>query len=132
MPTSREVSEWVEAYRTAWMTADPAAAAGLFTQDATYRSNIHEEPHAGRSGIEEYWTGVTSVQSDIDVRMGSPIVDGSKVTVEFWTTMNVESAPVTLAGCLLLDFDESGMCSGLREYWNFTDGTHQPPERWGR
>lgn len=125
------VNEWTDAYRKAWETADSEAAAALFTDDATYRSDIYEDPHRRRSGVVEYWTGVTSAQSEITVRMGRPFVDGSRVAVEFWTNMVVEDSPVTLAGCLLLTFDDSGLCSDLREYWHFTDGDHRPPEDWG-
>lgn len=125
------VTEWAEAYRKAWENSDAEAAASLFTEAASYRSLIYEEPHRERSGVTEYWVGVTSTQTEISVRMGRPFVDGLRAAVEFWTTMKVEDAPVTLAGCLLLTFDETGLCSDLREYWNFTDGIHQPPEGWG-
>lgn len=131
MITTDRVREWAEAYRVAWETADPEAASALFTEDASYRDAIYEEPHHGRSGVADYWAGVTASQSDIAVRMGEPFVDGSRVAVEFWTNMTVEGAPVTLAGCLLLRFDDSGLCSDLREYWAFTDGDHQPPGGWG-
>lgn len=130
MPTKDQVRDWAEAYRKAWEEADSEAAAGLFTEDSSYRQLIYEEPNLGRSGVSEYWTGVTSTQTGVKVRMGEPFVDGDRATVEFWTTMAVEGNPVTLAGCLLLRFDD-GLCSELREYWNFTEGTHQPPEGWG-
>ena len=132
MPTKGQVRVWAEAYRVAWENADGDAVAALFTEDTSYRSLIYEEPHRGRSGVTDYWTGVTGEQSDVTVLMGAPFVDGSRAWVEFWTTMRVGGAPVTLAGCLLLDFDDEGSCSDLREYWNFTDGTHRPPEGWGR
>ena len=131
MPTKEAVAQWSEAYRIAWEEADSEAAASLFTEDSSYRNDIYEEPNRGRTGVAEYWTGVTSVQSDVTVRMGTPFVDGDRAAVEFWTTMKIEGNPVTLAGCLLLLFDEGGLCSDLREYWNFVDGTHQPPAGWG-
>ena len=126
-----DVSEWIEGYRQAWENRDPQAAAALFTDDAWYRSNIYEDPHVGHEGVTAYWTGVTAAQSDVSVRMGEPFAHGDRVTVEFWTTMNVEGAPVTLAGCLLLEFAPDGRCRRMREYWNFETGTHQPPEGWG-
>lgn len=132
MPSKDQVREWAEAYRLAWETTDSKAAASLFSEEASYRSNIYEEPHLRRSGVADYWTEVTSNQSDVTVRMGEPIVDGDRADVEFWTTMVVEGAPVTLAGCVLLRFDENGLCADLREYWNFIDGTHQPPTGWGQ
>lgn len=131
MPTLDQARDWAEAYRVAWETADSEAAASLFTEDATYRSNIYEESHRGRTGVSDYWSGVTSAQSDVTVRMGEPVVDGERVDVEFWTTMSVESVPVTLAGCLLLRFSEDGLCADLREYWNLTEGLHLPPAGWG-
>lgn len=126
-----EIVRWCEAYRAAWEQADSEEAASLFSPDASYRSNIYEEPHQGREGVADYWTGVTSVQSAVNVRMGTPFVDGDRAVVEFWTNMSIDDNPVTLAGCLLLSFTEDGLCSDLREYWNFVDGTHQPPPGWG-
>ena len=131
MPTRDRVETWAEAYRVDWETADADAAAALFSEDSSYRSEIFEDPHRGRSGVAEYWTGVTSSQSDASVTMGEPFVDGDRVAVEFWTRMKVDGAPVTLAGCMLLRFADDGLCSDLREYWQFTDGDHEPPGGWG-
>lgn len=125
------VQEWVDAYRQAWEQRDPSAAAALFTDDATYRSLIFEEPHVGRSGVAEYWQSVTGEQRDVSVVMGRPFVDGDRVTVEFWTTMTAGGDPMTLAGCLLLDFASDGRCRRLREYWNITDDIVEPPTEWG-
>lgn len=132
MVTHEDVRAWSDRYRDAWVEADSDAVAALFTEDGSYRSNIYEEPHLGRTGIIEYWSGVTGTQSHAEVRMGEPIVSGNDAAVEFWTTMDVDATPVTLAGCLLLRFDASGLCSELREYWNFEPGTRQPPPGWGR
>lgn len=121
---------WAEAYRVAWETADSEAAAALFTEHGTYRNDIYQEPNRGRSGVVDYWNGVTSVQSDVTVRMGRPFVDGDRAVVEFWTTMKITDDPVTIAGALLLDF-EDGLCTALREYFNFTEGYQDPPEGWG-
>lgn len=125
------VEDWVEAYRVAWVERDPDAAAALFTEDASYRSNIFEPPHLGRRGVFDYWSGVTAGQSDVEVRMGRPFVDGDRVSVEFWTNMKVGGDEVTLPGCLLLDFVPGGLCSRLREYWHFQPGRFDPPPEFG-
>ncbi|HEX7099301.1 MAG TPA: nuclear transport factor 2 family protein [Acidimicrobiia bacterium] len=125
------IDEWLEAYRRAWEERDPEAAAALFTEDAEYLDNIYGEPHRGKDGVRDYWAGVTASQGDVSVRMGKPFGDGRRVAAEFWTNMSVEGAPVTLAGCLLLEFDESGLCRRLREYWQFTENTVEPPPVWG-
>lgn len=130
--TEDVIRDWVEGYRLAWETVDSEAAANLFTDGATYRDNIYGEPNRGRDGVAAYWTGVTATQTDVSVRMGNPVIDGDRVVVEFWTNMAADGEPVTLAGALLLDFDEaSGLCHALREYYAFTPGTVDPPEGWG-
>ena len=129
--TTASVAAWAEAYRQAWEHADAAAAAALFAEGSSYRSNIFEEPHTGRDGIAAYWADVTESQADPTVLMGRPFVDGSRAAVEFWTTMRVDGDDTTLTGCLLLTFDEEGLCTDLREYWHFTSGILQPPASWG-
>jgi ketosteroid isomerase-like protein len=126
------VDEWVDAYRAAWEQRDPGAAAALFTEDATYRSNIFESPHEGQGGISDYWAGVTEAQSDVSVRMGRPFADGDRVAVEFWTNMKVAGDDVTLPGCLLLDMTDDGRCRRLREYWHYQPGSFDPPAEWGQ
>jgi hypothetical protein len=69
---------------------------------------------------------VTSQQRDATVTMGRPFVDGSRVAVEWWTTMVSEGEEVTLPGCLLLQLEPDGRCSDLREYWNFAPGRTIP------
>lgn len=126
------LDQWIEGYRIAWETRDPEAAAALFTADSTYRSNIFEAPARGQDGVRQYWAGVTAAQSEVQVRMGSPFVDGKRVTVEFWTNMKVDGEDATLPGCLLLDFDDNWVCWRLREYWHFAPGRAEPPSEWGQ
>jgi hypothetical protein len=75
--------------------------------------------------------GVTGQQRDAIVKIGRPFADGSRVAVEWWTTMVSEGAEVTLPGCLLLRIQPDGRRSDLREYWNFAPGAHDPFEDWG-
>ena len=130
MPTFT-VQEWIDAYHRAWVTADADLVTTLFTADGSYRDNILEEPHVGTEQIKAYWSSVTDDQSKVDLEMGSPFVDGNRVAVEFWANMSVEGEPVTLPGCLLLNFDEDGLCTSLREYWLYQPGTFSPPHEWG-
>jgi hypothetical protein len=126
-----DVETWLERYRVAWEERDAAAAAALFTEDATYRANIFEEPWVGAAGVFEYWTTVTETQEDVRVRMGRPFGDGARVAAEFWTTMRNGGADITLPGCLLLEFADDGRCRALREYWHVETSIVEPPEVWG-
>ncbi|HSL12371.1 MAG TPA: nuclear transport factor 2 family protein [Actinomycetota bacterium] len=126
-----DVAAWLEAYRVAWERRDPDAAADLFADASTYRANIFEDPFEGTDGVRRYWADVTASQSDVEVRIGRPYVDGDRVAAEFWTTMRVAGDEVTLPGCLFLRFDGAGRCTSLHEYWQFQPERTDPPPEWG-
>jgi uncharacterized protein (TIGR02246 family) len=73
---------WLEGYRRAWEEADTPAVLGLFAPDATYRSLPLRPAHTGHDGIAAYWTQATADQSNVQVRLGDPIVDGDRVAAE--------------------------------------------------
>jgi SnoaL-like protein len=126
------VEHWAERYARAWEDADDEAAGALFTDNATYTSDPFREPHRGREAIRAYWREVTASQSNVSVSMGRPVVEGRRAVVEWWTEMDNGGTPVTLPGALILQFDESGLCSALREYFNVQSGTRiSPPDTWG-
>jgi hypothetical protein len=126
------IEEWARRYARAWEEADAEAAGALFSDDATYRSDPFREPHRGRAAIADYWRDVTASQSNVVVRMGRPVVSGSRAVVEWWTEMDNDGTPVTLPGALILDFDETGQCCALREYFNLEVGSRMPPPAgWG-
>lgn len=126
-----DLNQWIDSYRAAWEERDSAAAGRLFAEHALYRSNIFEEPHVGRQAIEKYWEEVTAAQREVVVRMGSPVGRADRANVEWWTTMLVGGEELTLTGCLILAFDESGYCVDLREYWQTAESILEPPEGWG-
>jgi hypothetical protein len=122
---------WLDSYARAWETADEDLVASLFTADASYRSSPFREPFRGHDEIRAYWRQGAGNQRETQVRMGRPFVDGSRVAVEWWTTMIEGGQEVTLPGCLLLRLDADGRCSDLRENWQIERGRHGPFAGWG-
>jgi hypothetical protein len=50
------VQNWLDGYRVAWESNDPADIRALFTEDATYAGGPFDpEPWIGREGIIEGW-----------------------------------------------------------------------------
>lgn len=125
------IEGWLAGYREAWVRRDPAAAAALFTEDATYQEEPFAEPYVGTDGIAGYWATVTATQGDIEVRYGVPLVVGDRVAVEWWTTLRNDGVDVTLAGSFLLRFAADGRCAELREYWHASGGRREPNVAWG-
>jgi hypothetical protein len=124
-------TQWLAAYRKAWVERDADAAAALFTADATYAEQPYEAAFVGRTGVRDYWARVTATQSDIEMRFGTPISVGNRTAVEWWTTLKNGGVPITLAGAFILTFDAAGKCRTLREYWQFGEGTKTPNRDWG-
>jgi ketosteroid isomerase-like protein len=122
---------WIEEYGRAWREKDAEAVVRIFTEDAVYRSSPFREPSVGSEGIRAYWTRATGAQEDLDLRFGTPIVQGSTVVVEWWATMREGGEEITLPGTLVLRFAADGRCEELREYWHEEPGRREPPAGWG-
>ena len=125
-------TNWLETFAKAWREGDYDLVADLFAEDAVYRSAPLREPYRGRTAIREYWRGATDAQQDLELQFGAPVVDGDRVAVEWWASLEDDEDEVTLPGCLILRFDDAGLCADLREYWHVGSGRFPPPEGWGR
>jgi len=124
-------ADWLARYRRAWIERDADAASRLFTEDATYREQPFQAPFVGRAAIRDYWARVTASQTNVELRYGQAIVDGSRLAVEWWANLQTIDGPLTLAGEFLLLFVDSGECRELREYWVLTQERVEPPHGWG-
>lgn len=125
------VQKWLEAYKRAWESRDPDAAAALFTAESRYREQPYQDPFEGAAGVRAYWAEVTATQDDVEFRFGTPIVVGDRAIAEWWVTMTNGGADVTLAGVFLLTFNDAGLCSDFNEYWHYSEGQLQPYPHWG-
>jgi steroid delta-isomerase-like uncharacterized protein/uncharacterized protein (TIGR02246 family) len=127
----RELAAWIDAYAQAWREGDAEAAASLFTETAIYRSAPFRPPHVGREEIVSYWREEPARHERVELRFGTPVVQGRRVAVEWWVSMVQDAETVTGPGCLVLRFDRNGRCEELREYWHEQPGRHAPPAGWG-
>lgn len=125
------VNRWIRNYAKAWLKKDAKAIASLFAEDATYYSHPFRLVHQGRKSVLDYTLGALDVGQVYEVRFGKPIVEGSRVAVEYWTTMKEKLNDVTLAGCIMLRFAKNGLCRELHDYWVLQTGKIQAPLNWG-
>ncbi|MDM4722872.1 nuclear transport factor 2 family protein [Micromonospora sp. WMMA1363] len=132
--------EWIARYGKAWQDKDDIGVTELFLEDAVYRSSPTGIAHVGSDAIAAYWRRATASQQELNLRFGTPVVDGPRVAVEWWAVMrdpewrpDAPSDWATLPGCLVLLFAEDGRCAELREYYNPVFGEAIPaPSGWGR
>jgi limonene-1,2-epoxide hydrolase len=130
---AEQIERWLDVYAKAWRERDSKAVAALFTEQSVYKSHPFREPHLGQEGVRAYWARATGDQRELDLRFGTPVIEGSRVAVEWWAIMKVEGSGVgTLPGCLVLRFAPDGRCEELREYWHWQEERVEAPEGWGR
>ena len=118
--TPAAVEAWLARYKEAWEQRDPDRAAALFTENAAYHEMPFDAPKAGRRGIRDYWATVTANQRDVDFR-SSIVAVNARTGIARWSA-SLKSASngvrVELDGIFVLTFDDSGLCSELREWWH--------------
>jgi ketosteroid isomerase-like protein len=118
--TPGALEDWLARYEEAWVERDPARAAALFTENAVYHEMPFDAPKAGRSGIRDYWATVTADQRDVDFTSNVVAVSGRTAVARWAAKLKSASSGVRveLDGIFVLTFDDSGLCSELREWWH--------------
>jgi SnoaL-like domain len=119
--SDRTLDTWLRKYALAWEERDAAAAGKLFTEQAFYQEMPFDPPKLGRAAIEEYWRTVTADQRDIKVEYRVISVSGNTGVAHWSATFKLASSGATAAldGVFVLEFDASGHCKALREWWHF-------------
>lgn len=126
--TDAVLTHWLEGYKAAWETRDADKAAALFTAAATYQDEAFSPPYVGTAGIKGYWSKVTAGQRDVKFQYQVLGVTGNTGIAHWSAQFAVAGTPATIAldGVFLLEFDASGKCRSLREWWHLKS-TPPPP-----
>jgi hypothetical protein len=115
-----DLRNWLRAYGSAWEARNAVAASHLFSEEALYFETPYAEPFRGREGIRGYWSKVTEDQRAVDFDSEALGFTGA-LGVATWSarfTLASSGAAVELNGVFLLEFDDDGLCSRLREWWH--------------
>ena len=115
---------WLQQYGAAWEARDPAAAGRLFSERAIYHEMPFDAPMQGRAAIEDYWRKVTAGQRDVKFEYRVIAVNGNTGVAHWSATFEqaADGAGAALDGVFVLEFDASGRCSALREWWHYKAG----------
>jgi len=118
--TKAQLEAWLTSYGAAWEARDAERAVKIFAENARYYEMPFDQPKDGRAGIREYWSTVTADQRDVQFESQVIAVDG-KTGVAHWSAKLRSAstgATVELDGMFVLEFDASGLCTSLREWWH--------------
>jgi hypothetical protein len=120
--------EWLDRYVGAWVSYEPEAIGGLFSDDVAYRYHPYDEPTVGREAVVASWLGEPQVEGassrdqpgTFEASYAPVAVDGD-VVVATGTTSYREAAggPVVRVydNCFVMRFDGAGRCREFTEYY---------------
>src|SRR5687767_523284 len=121
---------WVAAWRDGWPAKDIEAMAAFYAPDATYLSVPFRQPDRGVEGVRSYLKRELGVESEFKCWFRSPIVDGNRAAIEWWASWVEGGDELTLAGSTFLTFNDAGLITDHRDYWNQTNGRRPPYPGW--
>jgi hypothetical protein len=110
---STDVKGWVEAYRRAWESNDPAEIGALFSDDALYYTEPGAEPWLGRDGVVEGWLARRDVPGDASFEW-QPLIETNDIGV---ITGITTYSSVTYRNLWVIRFDGEGRCREFTEWF---------------
>ncbi|MFF7391840.1 nuclear transport factor 2 family protein [Streptomyces scabiei] len=128
MDTAEAAERFVGVWQRAWAAHDVDAILQLYARDCVHRSMPFREPHRGHDELTEYLRWSFTDERVEDVRFSEPMVGPDGVAVaEFRVLSQVnEEDPQTLAGCVFVRFDASGLAVESRDYWHLVPVHTEP------
>jgi hypothetical protein len=124
--TVEAARRWASTWEAAWPRRDADAIAALYAEGAAYRALAFREPDAAA----DYLRRTFGEETDVDCRFGEPVVADDRATVEWWASWVEAGEELTLAGVTLLRFNDAGLVTDHRDYWNQAAGRIDPYAGW--
>ncbi|MGX5185201.1 nuclear transport factor 2 family protein [Streptomyces avermitilis] len=125
--TAEAARRFVAVWERAWAAHDVEAIVGLYAEECVHRSMPFREPHRGRAALAEYIRWSFAAERTQDVRFSEPVVgDDGLAVAEFRVLAEEDGTPSTLAGCVFVRFDASGLAVETRDYWHTVTGHKEP------
>jgi hypothetical protein len=118
---------WARTWAEAWPVADVEAIVALQAESGDHWASLFR-PLRGRAGLRSYVAECFAEETHpAETWFAEPRVDGDSAAVEYWVVMHTKDGPMTVCGCTMLRFDESGLVTEARDYSHMKEGRHAPP-----
>lgn len=111
---------WLESYRQAWEDREPAKAAAIFTQEATYREMPFDPPVQGRAAIVDYWAKAVAGQKDIAFTYEILACTGDEGICRWHAAFTgvPGGERIDFDGIFRCRFAEAGLVDRFEEWWH--------------
>jgi ketosteroid isomerase-like protein len=116
--THEQFQGWLDRYVEAWKSYDPAAIAGLFSEDAEYRVHPADEPIRGRDTIVADWLESPDESGTYDAHYEPLAIDGENHVASGWTRYyRDDELADEYWNIFLCRFDAEGRCTSYTDWW---------------
>ncbi|KUM29623.1 nuclear transport factor 2 family protein [Glutamicibacter mishrai] len=127
MQTLEAAQRWARTWAKAWPLKDADAIVELQAEDGDHWASMFRLLH-GSNALRAYLVECFAEETKpAETWFSEPLVDGSSASVEYWVVMFINDKPMTISGCTVLSFDDSGLVTTARDYSHVKDGYHQRP-----
>lgn len=127
MDTRDAACRWARTWAEAWPARDVDAIVAMQAENGDHWASLFR-PLRGRAGLRGYLSECFAEETrPADTWFAEPRVDGDSAAVEYWVVMHTEDGPITVCGCTMLRFDESGLVAEARDYSHMREGHAAPP-----
>ncbi|MEV4641638.1 nuclear transport factor 2 family protein [Actinoplanes sp. NPDC049548] len=110
------VTAWVQGYRVAWESNDPADIAGLFAEDAAYFTEPWAPPWRGREAIVAGWLEHRD-EPDTTMFEWHPLIVTDDLAIVEATTHYTTPPARTYSNMWVLRLDQAGQARQFTEWW---------------
>lgn len=109
------LTDWVEAYRRAWESNEPADIRALFTDDAEYRTEPYAQPWRGADDIVEEWLAAQDAPGDTTFTWSPLVVSGNLAVITAVT--EYYSSATTYSNLWVIQFAPDGRATAFTEWF---------------
>ena len=127
MDTREAARRWASTWISGWPAKDVDTILACQAEDGDHWASMFR-PYRGRAGLRDYLEECFAEETrPARVWFAEPQVDGATAAVEYWAQVWVHDEPMTISGCTVLRFDESGLVAESRDYSHVGPGSQPPP-----
>jgi hypothetical protein len=108
---------WASTWERAWRERDVDVIIALYAEDASFRSHPLRDELRGPDGVRSYVAAAFADEETVEPWFAVRLADGTRALVEWAATLVEAGEEITLTGCSLLEFDDTGRCTAQRDYW---------------
>lgn len=115
MPSQEQIAQWMDGYRTAWESNDPADIGRLFSERGVYRTEPYARPWQGRRSIVENWIRRRDEPGDTEFSWQVLATDGDLAIVQGDT--RYRDPPRSYSNLWVIRLDPEGRAAEFTEWW---------------